>query len=254
MFRTYHNPERIELSIAKHPDQNVIRVTENLRKIRDLLDKAAVDAGRRPEDVRLLAVSKKQPLGKILEAVAAGQRDFGENTVQEGIEKVTKLAETGPPADLNWHFIGHLQSNKTRIVAEHFDWVHSVDKLKTARRLSEQRPDDLARLQVCLQVNIDDEAAKSGVAADEVCELAAAVVELPRLALRGLMCLPAIRSDFDEQRVPFARLRELSEQLADQGIATDTLSMGMTADYRAAVFEGATIVRIGTAVFGPRPG
>ena len=226
----------------------MIRVTENLRKIRDLLDKAAVDAGRRPEHIQLLAVSKKQPLEKILEAAAAGQRDFGENTVQEGIEKVTKLAKKG----LTWHFIGHLQSNKTRAVAEHFDWIHSIDTRKTARRLSEQRPEALGDLNVCLQVNVDDEAAKSGIEPNELAELARAVADLPRLRLRGLMCLPAIRTDFSEQRIPFARLRELSESLAREGIRTDTLSMGMTGDYRAAIFEGATIVRIGTAVFGPR--
>jgi PLP dependent protein len=146
----------------------VIRVTENLRKIRDLLAETAVEAGRRPGDVHLLAVSKKQPLEKIVEAAAAGQRDFGENIVQEGIEKVTKMAERG----LCWHFIGHLQSNKTRPVAEHFDWVHSVDKFKTAKRLSEQRPDALGELNVCIQVNIDEEASKSGVAPAEVVELA----------------------------------------------------------------------------------
>jgi len=228
----------------------VIGVTENLRKIRDLLDKSAVDAGRRPGDVHLLAVSKKQSLAKLLEAAAAGQRDFGENTVQEGIEKVTKLAEKA----LTWHFIGHLQANKTRIVAEHFDWVHTIDRLKTARRLSEQRPPALADLQVCLQVNIDDEVSKSGVAPVDLPELARAVADLPRLRLRGLMCLPAIRNDFDAQRLPFARLRELAEDLGRRGIATDTLSMGMSDDFRAAIFEGATIVRIGTAVFGPREG
>jgi pyridoxal phosphate enzyme (YggS family) len=226
----------------------VIGVTENLRKIRDLLDKAAVDAGRRPEDVHLLAVSKKQAHSKILEAAAAGQRDFGENTVQEGIEKVTKLTEKG----LRWHFIGHLQSNKTRAVAEHFDWVHTIDKLKTARRLSEQRPDSLGDLDVCIQVNIDDEAAKAGIGATGITDLAGEIAVLPRLRLRGLMCLPAIRDSFDEQRVPFARLRELAESLRQQGHEIDTLSMGMSDDYRAAIFEGATIVRIGTAVFGPR--
>jgi len=219
-----------------------------LRKIRDLLDKSAVDAGRRPGDVQLLAVSKKQSLAKVLEAAAAGQRDFGENTVQEGIEKVTKLAEKA----LTWHFIGHLQTNKTRIVAEHFDWVHTIDRLKTARRLSEQRPATLADLQVCVQVNIDDEVSKSGVAPGDLPQLARAVAELPRLRLRGLMCLPAIRDDFDAQRVPFARLRELAEDLGRRGIVIDTLSMGMSDDFRAAIFEGATIVRIGTAVFGPR--
>jgi pyridoxal phosphate enzyme (YggS family) len=226
----------------------VIGVTENLAIISDLLADAAVEAGRRPEDVHLLAVSKKQPLAKIVEAAAAGQRDFGENVVQEGIEKVTKLAERG----LCWHFIGHLQSNKTRPVAEHFDWVHSIDKLKTARRLSEQRPDSLADLNVCIQVNIDEEASKSGVAPADVAELARAVAGLPRLRLRGLMCLPAIRETLAEQRLPFARTRELAESIARDGIVMDTLSMGMSDDYRAAILEGATIVRIGTAVFGPR--
>jgi len=226
----------------------VIGVTENLRKIRDLLAEAAVEAGRSPEDVHLLAVSKKQPLEKIVAAADAGQRDFGENTVQEGIEKVTKLTQRR----LCWHFIGHIQSNKTRAVAEHFDWVHSVDKLKTAKRLSEQRPVSLGDLNICIQVNIDEEASKSGVTPDAVGELARAVAGLPRLRLRGLMCLPAIRDTFDEQRIPFARTRELAESLASEGLIMDTLSMGMSDDFRAAIMEGATIVRIGTAVFGPR--
>ncbi|NCF59943.1 MAG: YggS family pyridoxal phosphate-dependent enzyme [Gammaproteobacteria bacterium] len=226
----------------------MIRVTENLRKIRDLLAETAVEAGRRPEDVHLLAVSKKQPIEKIVEAAAAGQRDFGENIVQEGIDKVTKLAEKG----LCWHFVGHLQSNKTRPVAEHFDWVHSVDKLKTAKRLSEQRPESLGDLNVCIQINIDEEASKSGVPPSEVADLARAVAGLPRLRLRGLMCLPAFREAFDDQRLPFALTRELAESLARDGIVMDTLSMGMSDDFRAAIMEGATIVRIGTAVFGPR--
>ena len=226
----------------------MIGVTENLRKIRDLLAESAVEAGRRPEDVHLLAVSKKQPLEKIIAAADAGQRDFGENIVQEGIEKVTKLAERR----LCWHFIGHLQSNKTRSVAEHFDWVHSVDRLKTAKRLSEQRPESLADLNVCIQVNIDGEASKAGVPPAKAGELARAVAALPGLKLRGLMCLPAIRDTFEEQRAPFARTRELAESLVRDGIAIDTLSMGMSDDFRAAIMEGATIVRIGTAVFGPR--
>ena len=226
----------------------MIGVTENLRKIRDLLAEAAVEAGRSPEDVHLLAVSKKQPLEKILAAADAGQRDFGENTVQEGIEKVTKLTQRR----LCWHFIGHIQSNKTRAVAEHFDWVHSVDKLKTAKRLSEQRPVSLGDLNICIQVNIDEEASKSGVTPDAVGELARAIAGLPRLRLRGLMCLPAIRDTFDEQRIPFARTRELAKLLAREGLIMDTLSMGMSDDFRAAIMEGATIVRIGTAVFGPR--
>jgi pyridoxal phosphate enzyme (YggS family) len=226
----------------------VIGVTENLRKIRDLLAAAAVAAGRSPGDVHLLAVSKKQPLEKIIAAADAGQRDFGENTVPEGIDKVTKLAQRG----LCWHFIGHLQSNKTRPVAEHFDWVHSVDKLKTAKRLSEQRPESLGDLNVCIQVNIDDETSKSGAAPAEVADLARDIALLPRLRLRGLMCLPAIRETFEQQRVPFARTRELAEALARDGLVMDTLSMGMSDDFRAAIMEGATIVRIGTALFGPR--
>lgn len=226
----------------------MIGVTENLRKIRDLLDEAAISAGRDPASVRLLAVSKKQPADAVLEAASTGQRDFGENQVQEGVDKIAETAAAG----LTWHFIGRLQSNKTRPVAEHFDWVHSLDRLKIARRLDDQRPADLGRLDVCLQVNVDDEPAKGGVLPDALPELASAVAELPRLRLRGLMCLPKIRHDFDAQRKPFQRLRELADDLRERGFELDTLSMGMTDDYRAAVFEGATIVRIGTAVFGPR--
>jgi pyridoxal phosphate enzyme (YggS family) len=219
-----------------------------LRKIRDLLAKAADDAGRAADSVKLLAVSKKQPVASILEAAAAGQRDFGENQVQEGLEKISVLVDEA----LVWHFIGHLQTNKTRAVAEHFDWVHSVDRLKTARRLSDQRPDSLPDLNICLQVNVDQEQSKSGVQSSALLELASGVAELPRLKLRGLMCLPAIRHGIEEQRRPFARLRQLAEELAAAGIATDTLSMGMSDDFRAAIFEGATIVRVGTAIFGPR--
>ncbi len=226
----------------------MIRVTENLGIIRDLLAKAATEAGRDPDSVRLLAVSKKQPLDAVRAAADLGQRDFGENTVQEGLEKIQAAADER----LIWHFIGHLQSNKTRVVAENFHWVHTIDKPKTANRLSSQRPPELGPLSVCLQVNIDNEPSKSGTSIDAVPELAAACSELPNIRLRGLMCLPAIREGFEAQRRPFARLRELAETLQDSGLPIDTLSMGMTADYRAAIFEGATIVRIGTAVFGPR--
>jgi len=226
----------------------VIGVTENLALISDLLHKSAIEAGRDPADVRLLAVSKKQPLAKIRDAAAAGQRHFGENFVQEGVDKIEALADL----NLTWHFIGHLQSNKTRVVAEYFDWVHTIDKIKTARRLSEQRPARLPPLNVCLQVNVDDEDSKAGVAPAALPELAAACAELPNLRLRGLMCLPAIRTEIDEQRAPFAALRHLAEQLRSDGIDTDTLSMGMSADYRAAILEGATIVRIGTSLFGAR--
>jgi len=226
----------------------VIRVTENLRQIRDLLAKAAVDAGREADCVKLLAVSKRQSHTRVIEAAAAGQRDFGENQVAEGVEKILSVADDR----LIWHFIGHLQTNKTRVVAEHFHWVHSIDRLKIAARLSKQRPDGLGDLNVCLQVNIDAEANKSGVPVDELRDLAMQVAELPRIRLRGLMCLPAIRHNFEDQREPFARLRRLADELAADGIETDTLSMGMSADYRAAIFENATIVRIGTAIFGAR--
>jgi len=226
----------------------VIRVTENLKLIRDLLAKSAVKAQRDPATVNLLAVSKKQPLTKILEAAEAGQRDFGENFVQEGLEKIEKTASL----DLVWHFIGHLQTNKTRSVAEHFDWVHTIDRLKTAKRLSRQRPAGKAPLNVCLQVNIDAEESKSGASPEAVAELARAVAELPNMRLRGLMCLPEERSSPDAQREPFARLRKLAESLAAEGLDIDTLSMGMSGDYESAIAEGATIVRIGTAVFGPR--
>ena len=226
----------------------MIGVTENLRKIRDLLHVAAIEANRDPAGVRLLAVSKKQPLEKIREAYAAGQREFGENFVQEGVEKIAAMDKD----DITWHFIGHLQSNKTRVVAENFDWVHTIDKLKTARRLSDQRPDGLPPLNVCLQVNVDDEESKSGVTPEALPELAAACAKLPNIRLRGLMCVPAIREEPDAQRIPFAALRELAEKLRTDGVDTDTLSMGMTADFRAAILEGATIVRIGTALFGER--
>ncbi len=226
----------------------MIRVTKNLALISDLLAVTAREAGRDPDTVNLLAVSKKQPLDKILAAAAAGQRNFGENFVQEGLEKIQATAAEG----LTWHFIGHLQSNKTRAVAENFDWVHTIDKLKIATRLSNQRPPEHPPLNVCLQVNVDEEESKSGVSVDALPELAAACSELPNLRLRGLMCLPAIRQDFEAQREPFAKLRELAEALGRSGITMDTLSMGMSDDFRAAIFEGATIVRIGTALFGER--
>jgi pyridoxal phosphate enzyme (YggS family) len=226
----------------------VIRVTENFRKIQDLLAQAAADAGRSREAIRLLAVSKEKPVEYVLEAASAGQRDFGENFVQEGLKKMDEAGRD----DLIWHFIGHLQANKTRPVAERFHWVHTVDRLKIAERLSRQRPVYANDLNICIQVNIDEEAAKAGVPAAEVLQLAQAVSELRGLRLRGLMCIPAVRQGFEEQRKPFAKMRMLAESLRESGINTDTLSMGMTADYAAAIHEGATIVRIGTALFGAR--
>ena len=226
----------------------MIRVTENFRKIQDLLAKAAAEAERSTDHIRLLAVSKKKPLEAILEVAAAGQRDFGENFVQEGVDKIQAAGRD----DLTWHFIGHLQSNKTRLVAEYFQWVHTVDRLKIARRLSDQRPHYAGDLNICIEVNIDNEPQKSGVSPEATYDLAAAIAELPRIKLRGLMCLPAVRLEFDAQRKPFAALRTLFESLQESGHELDTLSMGMSADYAAAIYEGATIVRIGTALFGER--
>jgi len=226
----------------------VIRVTKNLALISDLLALAAIEAKREPRDVQLLAVSKKQPVQKILAARDAGQRDFGENFVQEGLDKIDQTRDM----DLIWHFIGHLQNNKTRAVAENFDWVHTIDSSKTAQRLNDQRPDELGALNVCLQVNVDNEDSKSGVLPDELPNLAAAVAGMPNLSLRGLMCLPTARQEFEAQRKPFARLRKMAESLRSNDIEMDTLSMGMSDDYKAAIFEGATIVRIGTALFGKR--
>lgn len=222
--------------------------TENFRKIQDLLARATADAGRPAGAVRLLAVSKSQPAAAVAAAAAAGQREFGENFVQEALTKMAEVARD----DLVWHFIGHLQSNKTRAVAERFDWVHTIDRPRIAERLSRQRPHHAPDLNVCIQVNIDAEEGKSGVSPEELPALAATVAGLPRLRLRGLMCIPRIREGFEAQREPFRRLRELGESLADAGIETDTLSMGMSGDYVAAIHEGATIVRIGTALFGPR--
>ena len=226
----------------------MIRVTENLRKIRDLLHKSALEYSRDPESVRLVAVSKKQPLSAVLEAAAAGQHEFGENLLQEGLEKI----RTAGRDDLIWHFIGHLQSNKTRAVAEHFDWVHTIDREKTARRLSEQRPGALPPLYVCIQVNVDDEASKTGVPPEQAIELAEYVSGLDRLRLRGFMCIPAPKADFATQRESFRAMRQLLDEARGRALDVDTLSMGMSDDFTAAIAEGATHVRIGTAVFGPR--
>nr|MBL8410953.1 YggS family pyridoxal phosphate-dependent enzyme [Dechloromonas sp.] len=223
-------------------------IASNLQAVRTRIADAAKAAGRSPESVSLLAVSKTWPLGHVLEAVAAGQVAFGENYVQEGVEK----AEASAGHSLIWHFIGPLQSNKTRPVAEHFAWVHSIERLKIAERLSAQRPDHLPPLQVCVQVNVSGEASKSGCAPDEALELCRALAALPRLRLRGLMAIPEPSDDPAAQRAPFRQLRELFEHIRASGLPLDTLSMGMSHDLEAAVAEGATIVRIGTAIFGER--
>lgn len=213
---------------------------------------AALAASRRPDTIRLLAVSKNFSPAAILDAAEAGQHAFGENYVQEALDKIRAVREFIPDLLLEWHFIGPMQSNKTRAIAEHFDWVHSVDREKIAQRLSEQRPALLPPLNICLQVNISGEASKSGFAPDEVMRAAHAIAAMPNLRLRGLMTIPEPQQDIEKQRVPFRRLREMLETLKAQGLALDTLSMGMSADLEAAIMEGATIVRVGTAIFGNR--
>ena len=227
-------------------------IENNLQEVKRRISGAALAAGRPPAAVRLLAVSKTFGADVVRQAHAAGQRAFGENYVQEALEKIQALADLRP--GIEWHLIGPLQSNKTRAAAEAFDWVHSVDRLKVAQRLAEQRPAWLPPLQLCLQVNISGEASKSGVLPAEVPALAAAVAALPRerVVLRGLMAIPEPAGDFDEQRAPHRALRELLAAVNARGLALDTLSMGMSADLEAAVAEGATILRVGTAIFGGR--
>ncbi|TLX53378.1 YggS family pyridoxal phosphate-dependent enzyme [Stutzerimonas nosocomialis] len=220
-------------------------IATNIAKVGARIREAAQASARDAESVGLLAVSKTQPAEAIREAFGAGVRDFGENYLQEALDKQTALTDLA----LHWHFIGPIQSNKTKAIAEHFDWVHSVDRLKIAQRLSEQRPDALGPLNICLQVNVSGEASKSGCAPEAVAGLAEAIAELPRLRLRGLMTIPAPTEDPTEQRRAFARLRQLKEAL---GPDLDTLSMGMSQDLEAAIAEGATWVRIGTALFGAR--
>ena len=223
-------------------------IASNLQAARDAVAAAAIGAGRRAVDVSLLAVSKTFPAASVREAYQAGQTAFGENYLQEALEKMEALSDL----PLEWHFIGPIQSNKTRAIAENFAWVHSVDRLKIAERLSAQRPAHMPPLNVCLQVNVSGEGSKSGVAPSAVVQLAQAVARLPHLRLRGLMTIPAPAKDEAAQRAPFARMRVLLEQLKSQGIMLDTLSMGMSHDCTAAIQEGATIVRIGTAIFGAR--
>jgi len=223
-------------------------ISANLQAVLARIEAAARNAGRDPAEVSLLAVSKTWPAEDVREAARAGQRRFGENYVQEGVTKVLDLA----PLALEWHFIGPLQSNKTRLVAETFDWVHSVDRLKIAQRLSAQRPAVRAPLQICLQVNVSGEDSKSGVTPAEAPSLAKQLAELPGVRLRGLMAIPAPSDDYSVQCRAFRRLRELFDQLKDDGLPLDTLSMGMSHDLEAAIAEGATLVRVGTAIFGER--
>ena len=230
----------------------MIRASQNLpdrvHALRTQIAAAAARAGRNVAEITLLAASKAQPAAAIRAAAAAGITDFGESYLNEALDKMDALEDLS----LTWHFIGRLQANKTRPVAERFQWVHGLDRLHLAERLSAQRSVHLPPLNVCLQVNLGGEASKAGVAPGELAALAAAVAPLPRLRLRGLMCLPPAESDPARQRAWFARLRELRETLNAAGARLETLSMGMSGDFESAILEGATVVRIGTALFGPR--
>lgn len=228
-------------------------IVEKLQVVNKNIANAALLAGRDPEQVRLLAVSKTFDADAVRSAVTAGQRAFGENYLQEALDKIAALRVMAPEAMLEWHFIGPIQSNKTRPIAENFDWVHTIDRERIAQRLSEQRPAGMAPLNVCIQVNISAEASKSGVLPAEAAALAHAVSGLPGLRLRGLMAIPAPADEAIEQRAAFRQVRLLQEQLQQQGLALDTLSMGMSADMPQAIAEGATMVRIGSAIFGQRP-
>lgn len=225
-------------------------IGDNLQAVRARIAAAAIAAGRDPASAGLLAVSKTFGAEAVMAARAAGQRAFGESYVQEAVDKIATVADPG----IEWHFIGPLQSNKTRLVAEHFDWVHSVSSLRIARRLSEQRPASRGPMSICLQVNVSGEATKAGVSEAELPALASEVATLPGLRLRGLMCIPAPAEGFAAQRAPFAELARMQQRLLAAGMAFDTLSMGMSDDLEAAIAEGATWVRVGNAIFGSRTG
>lgn len=223
-------------------------IADNLQRVRDRIESACLQAGRARSEVVLLAVSKTFGAEEVRQAFEAGQMAFGENYIQEGVDKIIALSGLG----IEWHCIGPIQSNKTRLVAQHFDWVHSIDRLKIAQRLSEQRPDDLPPLQVCIQVNLDAGVNKAGVAPADALDLARAVSLLPRLRLRGIMSIPEPAADFESACAVHRRAKDLFDALKDQGLGLDTLSMGMTADLEAAVHSGSTMVRVGTAIFGGR--
>ena len=224
-------------------------ISQNLATISQQIQQYCHQANRPEQSVKLLAVSKTKPISAIAEAIEAGQRAFGENYVQEGIEKIQHFANNDT---LEWHFIGLLQSNKTRVVAEHFDWVQTIDRLKIAQRLNEQRPEHLPELNVLIQINISDEASKSGISAKEMLELATQISQLSRLKLRGLMAIPKPESEPEQQKIALAQMNELFLQLQSQFGGIDTLSMGMSDDMQSAIECGSTMVRIGTAIFGAR--
>ena len=226
------------------------QIAQQIAKVRQRIRQAATSAGRDAGAIQLLAVSKTQPIDQILAAIEVGQLAFGESYVQEAIPKIEALATARD--DIEWHFIGPIQANKTMAIAQHFSWVHSIDRLKIAQRLSAQRPAHLPELNLCIQVNTSGEASKSGVRAQALPELVQVIQGLGGLCLRGLMTIPAPSTDPQAQRRPFAELRELMQSLNNQGADLDTLSMGMSQDLEAAVAEGATIVRVGTDIFGAR--
>ena len=227
-------------------------IAQNLQAVQNGIAAAACAAERDPAAVRLLAVSKTFGPEAVIAAAQAGQSAFGENYLQEALDKIAAVHAARPELQLEWHFIGPIQSNKTRSIAENFDWVHSVEREKVAQRLSQQRPTHLPPLNVCLQVNISGEASKSGATPEQLPALAQAVAVMPHLRLRGLMAIPEAAQTFEQQRLPFQQLHQLFEQLNTQGLALDTLSIGMSADMAAAIAEGATIVRVGSAIFGKR--
>ena len=226
-------------------------IAYHLKKVYQRIDNAVSLYDRKsltPHPVTLLAVSKTHKINKIQEAFEAGQREFGENYLQEAVDKIITLKDL----PISWHYIGPIQSNKTAKIAQHFDWAHSVDRLKIARRLSQQRPENLSPLNICLQVNISAEVSKSGLSPEELPELLEQIHQLPGIKLRGLMCIPAKTDSFDEQRAAFHQMKLLYQQLQKQFSNLDTLSMGMSADLEAAIAEGSTIVRVGTDIFGTR--
>lgn len=227
-------------------------IRQNLQAVRQRITDAADSAQRDVHGIDLLAVSKTFGADAVIAAADAGQGAFGENYLQEALDKINTVRTLRPDLALEWHFIGPIQSNKTRLIAEHFDWVHAVDREKIAQRLSEQRPAHLPPLNICLQINISGEASKSGVLPADALALAMAISALPQLRLRGLMAIPEAEGDAAQQRAPFRHLHALFDQLCAAGLQLDTLSMGMSADMAAAIAEGATIVRIGSAIFGNR--
>jgi len=228
------------------------QIAQQLDKVRQRIASAARQAQRQVDGIQLLAVSKSQPVEAILDAFNASQNCFGESYVQEAITKMKAITDRIGQHRIEWHFIGPIQSNKTAAIAEHFSWVHSIDRLKIAQRLNEQRPADLPPLNVCLQVNISGEDSKSGINPEDTLDLAGQIARLPRLQLRGLMTIPAPATDIARQRAPFHRLAQLQQNLIEHDIPVDCLSMGMSSDLEAAILEGATLVRVGTDIFGSR--